>query len=67
MYIIFQSLNFSDYGHTMLWDACCLSCFGFLRASEFTVNLFLNPDIQLAVSDVQADSLINPGSYRIHI
>ena len=67
MYIIFRSLNFSDYSHTMLWAACCLGCFGFLRASEFTVNLFLNPDIHLAVSDVEADSLINPGSYRIHI
>ena len=67
MCIIFQSLNFSDYSHTMLWAACCLGCFGFLGASEFTVNLFLNPDIQLAVSDVQVASLINPGSYRIHI
>ena len=67
MHIIFQSLNFSDYNHTMLWAACCLGFFGFLRAVEFTVNYPFNSDIHLAVSDVQADSLVNPGCFRIHI
>ena len=67
MQIIFQSLNFSDYNHTMLWAACCLGFCGFLRAGEFTVNSPFNPDIHLAVSDVQADSLVNPSSFRIHI
>ena len=67
MHIIFQSLNFSDYNHTMLWAACSLGFFGFLRAVEFTVNSPFNSDIHLAVSDVQADSLVNPGSFRIHI
>ena len=67
MHIIFQSLNFSDYNHTMLWAACCLGFFGFLRAGEFTVNSPFNPDIHLVVSDVQADSLVNPSSFRIHI
>ena len=67
MHIIFQSLNFSVYNHTMLWAACCLGFFGFLRAGEFTVNSPFNPDIHLAVSDVQADSLVNPSSFRIHI
>ena len=67
MHIIFQSLNFSDYNHTMLWAACCLGFFGFLRAVEFTVNSPFNPYIHLAVSDVQADSLVNPSSFRIHI
>ena len=51
----------------MLWAACCLGFFGFLRAGEFTVNSPFNPDIHLAVSDVHADSLVNPGSFRIHI
>ena len=64
---IFQSLNFSDYNHTMLWAACCLGFYGFLRAGEFPVNSPFNPDIHLAVSDVQADSLVNPSSFRIHI
>ena len=67
MHLIFQSLNFSDYNHTMLWAACCLGFCGFLRAGEFTVNSPFNPDIHLAVSDVQADSLVNPSSFRIHI
>ena len=67
IHIIFQSLNFSDYNHTMLWAACCLGFFGFLRAGEFTVNSPFNPDIHLAVSDVQADSIVNPSSFRIHI
>ena len=67
MHIIFQSLNFSDYNHTMLWAACCLGFYGFLRAGEFTVNCPFNPDIHLAVRDVQADSLVNPSSIRIHI
>ena len=29
MHIIFSSLNFSDYNHTMLWVACCLGFFWF--------------------------------------
>ena len=45
----------------MLWAACCLGFY------EFTVNSPFNPDIHLAVSDVQADSLVNPNSFRIHI
>ena len=67
MHIIFQSLNFSDNNHTMLWAACCLGFFGFLRAGEFTVNSHFNPDIHLTVSDIQADTLVNPGSFRIFI
>ena len=46
----------------MFWAACCLGCFGFLRTGEFTVNSPINPDIHLAVSEVQADSLVSPGS-----
>ena len=63
MHIIFQSLNF--YNHTMLWAACCLGFFGFLHSVEFTVNSHFNPNI--AVSDVQAESLVNSGSFRIYI
>ena len=37
----------------MLWAACCLGFFGFL------------PSIHLAVSDVQADTLVNPTCFKI--
>ena len=39
MHIIFQSLNFSDFNHTMLWAACFLGFFGFLRTDEFHCQL----------------------------
>jgi len=67
MHIIYQSLNFSEYNNTMLGAACCLGFFRFLRVGEFTVNSPFNPNMHLAVSDVQADSLVNLGSFRIHI
>ena len=51
----------------MLWAACCLGFFGFFRTGEFTVNSPFNPDIHLVVSNVQADSLVNSGSFTIHI
>ena len=51
----------------MLWAACCLGFFGFLRAGEFTTNSSFDPSIHLAVSDVQADALVDPTCFRVHI
>ena len=56
MHMIFQSLNFSDYNHTILWAACCLGSLGILCAGEFTDNSHLNPEIHIAVSDVHINT-----------
>ena len=41
---------------------CLLSrVFGFSHALEFTINSHFNPDVHIAVSDVQAESLVNSG------
>ena len=51
----------------MLWAACCLGFFGFLRASEFTVNGPFDPTLHLTTTDIQVDSPTNPQSFRVFI
>ena len=65
--VIKRSLDLSSQDHIMLWAACCLSCFGFLRAGEFTTNSPFDPNIHLGVSDVQADTLQDPTCFQIFI
>ena len=49
----------------MLWAA--LGFFGFLQAGELTVNSAFQPSIHMTVDDLQADSLVNPTCFRVHI
>ena len=65
--VIQGSLDLSSRDHVMLWAACCLGFFGFLRAGEFTTPRSFDPSIHLAVSDVQADTLVNPTCFKIRI
>ena len=65
--VIKRSLDCSSQDHIMLWTACCLGFFGFLPAGEFTTNSPFDPNIHLAVSDVQADTLQDPTCFQIHI
>jgi hypothetical protein len=67
--IIFKSLDLSTPDHCMLWAACTLGYFGFLRASEFTVpslDMFSSA-IHLQVSDIAIDSYSTPSCMRIRI
>ena len=46
------------FDKTMLWAACCLAFFGFLRTGEFTCSSLAEPT--LAVSDIGIDSREEP-------
>ena len=53
----------------MLWVACTLAYFGFLRSSEFTVPLLArySEENHLGVADIAVDSLASPSSLRVRI
>ena len=65
--VIQRSLDFNSRDHVIFWAACCIGFFGFLRAGEFTTNPPFDPSIHLAVSGVQADALLDPSCFKIHI
>ena len=63
MRVIHRVLSLSDYSQAMLWAACCLGFFGFLRAREFTVNEPFN----LAIHLTPLDSTSNLTCLRVQI
>lgn len=67
MTVLHQSLDLSKPDNVMLWAACCLGFFGFLRAGEFTTNSSFDPAIHLTTADLQVDSSSNPQSFRVFI
>ena len=67
MRIIQRSLDAHNSKHIMLWAACCVGFFGFLRAEEFTVNCAFDPSIHLTVQDFQVDAEVNPSSLLVRI
>ena len=60
-----RSLDLSTRDHIMLWAVCCLGFFGLLRAGEFTVNVSFQPSIHMTVSDLQADTMVDPMCYKV--
>jgi len=53
----------------MLWAACCLALFGFVRVSEFTVPYHSNYDseMHLSLTDITLDSRDNPRLIAVSI
>ena len=53
---------------TMLWAACCVGFFGFLRCGEFTVpSANAYKERYLSITDVAVDSHTNPSTIAIRI
>lgn len=59
----------SDYNTIMLWAACCLGFFGFLRTGEMTVpgDGSYDKACHLSREDIAVDNPANPGVIRITI
>ncbi len=62
-------LDPTNWDNIMLWAACALAFFGFLRCGEFTIpnGSSYDPTQHLSVSDVAIDSPFNPETLQIHI
>lgn len=58
-----------DHDSTMLWAACCLTFFGFLRCGEFTVPAqdVYDPEEHLSLPDIAIDSRISPTVIQVKI
>lgn len=54
------------FDSVMLWAACCLGFFGFMRAGEFT-STSTQTHGALSVADVSVDSRVNPQVVRVHL
>ena len=60
--VVWSPLAVSDPDYIMLWAACCLGFFGFMRAGEFTATSVgdFDPSTSLCISDMSVDDRENP-------
>ncbi len=58
-----------DHNNIVLWAACCLAFFGFLRSSEFTVpsQTGYDPCVHLSFADIALNSIQNPSLIQVTI
>ena len=58
-----------EYDNILLWAACCLAFFGFLRCGEFTVptQSEYDPGAHLSVGDILLDSRSSPTTIQVTI
>ena len=59
----------TEYDNILLWAACCLAFFGFLRCGEFTVptQTEYDPEAHLSIGDVAVDSTSSPSTIQVTI
>ena len=61
--------NASNVDYVMMWAACCVGFFGFLRAGEFTARTQedFDPSTSITLQDVAVDQHDNPSMIRIRL
>ena len=61
--------NPHEYHNIMMWAACCLAFFGFLRSSEFTVpsQVTYDNEVHLSPNDIAVDNEANPQLLQVTI
>ena len=57
----------TEYTNFLMWAACCLGYFAFLRGGEFTVNGPFDPQMHLEVGDVAVDDYQAPTMLSIFL
>ena len=57
------------YSNSMMWAACCLAFFGFLRVSEFTIpsDTQFDEEVHLCLDDISVDCRDNPQVLRLRL
>ena len=58
-----------DYTNILLWAACCVAFFGFLRCGEFTVpsQADYDPGAHLSFNDIAIDDKRSPSVIQVNI
>lgn len=61
--------HFGPYDQLMLWAACCLGFFAFLRSGEFTTpeGSKFDPALHLTPLDLAVDNSGNPSAIKLHL
>ena len=57
----------ASFTNIMMWAACCMGYFAFLRCGEFTVNGPFDPDQHITLQDIAVDSYQNPSLLSIYL